>query len=384
MNINYHYYTVKTLAVHAGFSPRDAQYIAYYSQYIDDFIMHSPFILDREPPAFFIENGLAKKLRAHKPRWAFSPCATGINAVRTLSSGYRLTALMPFHFIMTQPYNSLHKNAERSLYRCVTANRGGNLLVNRLVEQASRSHLMNLGMILHTLADSYAHEGFSGFQGWENASYVNEGMTNTESAFYRALPSIGHANAGSVPDDCGLFIDIFAKKTEKGSFESFIRRDNTAYFADCSRRILDILCAVNKKDPFGDREWYALQTKLAEAQSGEREHNIQNAWENTFPHISYSYKKDEFINIRLDIQRHDEGLLQKLKIKADDLHNSYSEEGDRGRLSSITLAQSADDEFFRFNEAAYCHVRAVTGEYSTRGHRTQLEAYCDMAEGVVI
>jgi hypothetical protein len=198
-------------------------------------------------------------------------------------------------------------------------------------------------------------------------------MTPTESTFYRALPSIGHANAGSVPDECGIRIDLYAKRSEKGEFESLIKRDNTVYFADCSRRILDMLCAANKKPPFTDRQWNALQTKLAEAQNS-------NTWGQTFPDIHYDYKKDEFLNIKMEILRNDAGILNRLKIKATDLPDIYSEESDRGRLSAIALARQVNDDFYHYNEAAYRHVFAATGEYTTRSHRTQLSAYCNMAE----
>jgi hypothetical protein len=374
MNINYHYHTVKVLAVQAGFGADDAQYIAYFSQHVDDFIMHSPFILDSEPPEFFIRNKLAQPLTTGK-RWAFAPCATGINEIRTLSSGYRLTALMPFHFIMPQPYQHLHKNAERSLYRCVTANRGGDLLINRLFDDLRKGDLLALGMLLHTFADTYAHEGFSGFQGWENAAYAHEGMRHSEAVFFRALPSIGHANVGTAPDECDLSIDLYAKRTEKGNFESFIKRDNMIYFADCSRRILDILCKINKKPPFDNRQWNALQARLAEAQRGDN-------WGQSFPGIQFAYKKDEFVKIGLEILRHDTNILNYLKIKADDLYDVYGEKSDRGRLSAILTARDVNNDFYRFNEAAYRHVYRTTGDYCTPSHRTQLASYCKMAEAI--
>lgn len=337
--------------------------------------MYSPFILETQPPDFFTENSFACKLRNNKG-WAFSPCTTGINMMRTFSSGYRLMTLMPFHFIMPKPYNLLHKNAERSLYRCVTANRGKDLLINRLMDKAliGKPCFMSLGMLLHTFADTYAHEGFSGFAGWENASYVHEGMKPSEAAFYRVLPSIGHANVGSIPDLCGLTIDLYAKRNEKSAFESFIKRDNTCYFADCSRRILDILCAVNNKPPFGNQQWDVLQTRLAQAQNS-------GDWSNLFPSITYEYQKDEFVKIELEVHEHDAGVLGKLKIKAEDLRDVYSEESDRARVAALTRAFHVNDDFFKFNETAYRHVLSVTGDYCTLSHRTQLAEYCRMAEG---
>lgn len=53
MNISYHYYTVKTLAVKAGFDDGDAQVIAYYSQMVDDFVLSHRVIMKETPPSFF-------------------------------------------------------------------------------------------------------------------------------------------------------------------------------------------------------------------------------------------------------------------------------------------------------------------------------------------
>ncbi len=42
MNIDFHYYTVKTIAFYAGFSLEEAQDIAFYSQYVDDYNAYTP------------------------------------------------------------------------------------------------------------------------------------------------------------------------------------------------------------------------------------------------------------------------------------------------------------------------------------------------------
>jgi len=378
MKRDFHYNTIKVLAVYAGFSAQDAQYLAYYSQQVDDFIMHAPFIIDTAPPSFFIENRLARKLRIRRNRWVILPCTTGINMLRTLSTGYRLHTLMPFHFIMPRPFYELHNNAERSLLRCVSANHGAHLLINRQIEAALQQpqtpdFLIRLGMRLHTFADSYAHEGFSGFQGWENAMHVHTGLRPSEAMFFRTLPSIGHANVGSIPDDCTAKIEIHAKRTEKGAFEPFIVRDNAIFFADCARRICDILCQVNQKSPLADGEWGQLHDQLLTAQT-------HGTWDETFPHVTFAYEKNEFIQVRLETLRHDAGLLAYLALKPDELHDAYCENADRGRFAAITLAHHVNDDFFWYNEAAYRHVHAATGDFTAHSHRTHLEQYCALAE----
>ena len=378
MNRDFHYNTVKVLAVHAGFSVGDAQCVAYYSQQVDDFIMHAPFIIDSAPPSFFIENRLARKLRIRRNRWVILPCTTGINMMRTLSAGYRLHTLMPFHFIMPRPYYELHKNAERSLFRCVSANHDAQLLINRRLETIlqhpkSEDTLIALGLTLHTFADTYAHEGFSGFQGWENSAYVHTGLRPTEAMFFHTLPSIGHANAGSVPDHYTAKIEIHTKRTEKSPFEPLIQRDNAVFFADCARRICDILCRYNEKSPLTDSEWGLLNEKILAAHTG-------GNWEETFPQITFDYDKSEFIRIRLETLRHDAGLLAHLELHPDELHDAYCENADRARFAALTLAHHVNDNFFRYNEAAFKHVFAATGEFTAHSHRTYLEQYSALAE----
>ena len=61
MDINYHYFVVKTLACHAGFQEKDAQTIAYYSQQVDNFNLCEPVCVEQKPPQFFFDHHYAKK-----------------------------------------------------------------------------------------------------------------------------------------------------------------------------------------------------------------------------------------------------------------------------------------------------------------------------------
>lgn len=397
MNINYHYYVVKTLAVHAGFSDGYAQYIAYFSQQIDDYILNSPFVVDAEPPPFFLENGLAVKLNAK--RWAFLPCTTGINMVRTLSNSYMMHTLMPFHFIMPKAYPEVGKDARRDLYRCIPASRKKDLLINRLMETmlenpdaGGKPYLMALGMLLHTFADTFAHAGFSGFHGWENASYVHsvkrgtplkEAMKKAEINLFRALPSIGHGNVSTAPDNTDAVISLYAKRTEKGGFVPLIVRENGTFFTGCSRMILDTLCKVNGRPLFTAGEWGLLQNKLSQALRFREQRNrksLLNRWQKAFPEITYGYKKDEHIKMRMEVRHRDPAILRQFKVREESLVDTYSEEADQVRLSAVVLARQISDDFFAYNEAAYRHVHHCTGAYASRSNLTNLAQYTHMAK----
>ncbi|MCL2293881.1 MAG: hypothetical protein FWC36_03340 [Spirochaetes bacterium] len=417
MNINYHYYTIKTLACHAGFDDKTAQFIAYFSQQIDDYIMGSPFITGTKPPDFFIKNRLALEL--NKDKWVFLPCPTGINVIKSISHNNQLYTLMPFHFIMSKPKDELYNTvSNRSSLRCVAANECDSLLINNLMKQTVREtdvndkfSLMALGMLLHTYADTYAHCGFSGFHGWENESFVSkmehkiprtenpniftrawrtakekilgkqdphDAMSPGEISFFRNLPSIGHGNVGSAPDYCECSIVLYAKKDEDSKMEPFIERDNSEFFAGCSRRIINMLCEVNKKPLLKDDEWKVLQEKLSDAQNVRRQLKKtanKQKWAQVFPDITYNYSKKEYVSIKLKTLKSDKEVMDKLEIGESDLEDIYSEQGEQARAASFMFAANVSDLYYKYNELAYEHVRKVTGKYASAGNYDKLSNY---------
>lgn len=176
MDNNYHYFVVKTLACHAGFGEKDAQTIAYYSQQVDNYNLCEPVCVDQEPPQFFFDHRYAKK--AAKDLWFLIPHPTGINMASSLGKEYRHTSLAPFHFIPAQPFKALEEKEgfTRKDYRCVPACKESAVLIKEIVAEAVKEvrknkckrSLIQLGMALHTYADTYAHCGYSGLEGWEN------------------------------------------------------------------------------------------------------------------------------------------------------------------------------------------------------------------------
>jgi hypothetical protein len=415
MNINYHYYTIKTLARHAGFNEEAAQIVAHFSQRVDDFVLSSPIIVSGKPSDFFVENKLALELSSNN--WLFLPCPTAASVVRGVSHNYQLRTLMPFHFIMDVPWSKCPVNADRSFLRCTAAKKGKDLLINRLVKGIvdktkldDEASLMALGVILHTFADTYAHDGFSGFHGWENESYIakmthrcrdtggsiperfmrfirtrywgitdrHEGLSPFEISSFRRLPSIGHANVFSAPDYCDCEVEFFGKKDEEGSLVSVIKRDNTTHFAECSRQIVDMFCKISGKTLYDDEEWGKLQNKLSDAQNVRRQSDKKTnkkKWGNTFREdgIRYGYSKNEFLSAELKILHTDKRFINRLPIGKNALRNINSEEGDEARFGCIMFAESVSPLFFDYNELAYKHVFSTTGRYASLGRLDLLE-----------
>jgi hypothetical protein len=316
MDINFHYFAVKTLACHAGFEEAEAQTIAWYSQQVDNFTMHLPLYVTNEPPAYFMQNHYARKLNSSL--WLVLPHPTGIDMTQTLGDYYRHTTLAPFHFIPGQPFAELRKktDATRADYRCVPGNSDEAQLIHQIVEQAvdaakkdrSEESLMQLGMALHTYADTYAHCGFSGLEGWENKAVIEkvfnqhtqkEEIPKEERLFFRELPHIGHGNAGTAPDICAAQIDLAMQNAEDDKALSLhINRDNRIWFLQCAREILDILCDVLGVARWNEDAWQPLSEKIAAAMQvpGAEETKkdfLISQWSSYFPNISYHYEKNE-------------------------------------------------------------------------------------------
>jgi len=315
MNINFHYFAVKTLAHYAGFEEDDAQTIAYYSQQVDDFVMHKPVLVNEKPPEYFTTNKLAKEIKDGD--WLVLPHPTGIDMVRSLEKNYRHTTLSPFHFIPGRTFAQIETEDgfSRAEYRCRTADSDKSCLINRIVEEAEEAvrekkdekSLMLLGMAIHTYADTYAHCGFSGLEGWENTAQIKkvynestgkEEIPRAERLVFNVLPHIGHANAGTAPDISACEIEVKTMKEEKDkNYSGSISRNNKNQFLQCAREILDIFSRCIGSGLWNNQEWEALSSKMAEAmlvpgnEEGQKSALIKR-WSSVFPEISYSYEKN--------------------------------------------------------------------------------------------
>ena len=316
MNIDFHYFVIKTLAYAAGFSEEDAQTIAYYSQQVDDFTKSSPMQVRQEPPVYFIEKGYARKLE--NDLWEVQPHPTGIDVLQALEKHYRHTTLVPFHFVPARPLAELEAESDftRADYRCVRADDESAMLINLITDEAVeavRRHkceqsLMQLGMALHSYADTYAHCGYSGLEGWENSALIKEAynqMTEEEEVpageriAYWMLPHIGHGNSGHVPDVCTYQIDVAMRKDEEdNALTQHIVRDNLQEFLNCAKAIWDILCRAART--WGPRKikWYGLKERISTAMQvltsdEDDEEKLITHWSLVFPEITYAYDKDQ-------------------------------------------------------------------------------------------
>jgi hypothetical protein len=401
VNINYHYFTVKTLARFAGIEEAEAQYIAHFSQQVDDFIMSTPVAVKGNVPDFFKQNGLAKNITGNI--WMFLPCPTGFELLSEVSHDYQRHAMVPFHFIPVEPLNTLENRSgfDRSLYRCLTAEDKKASLVNKLMETTvakadlkNAKSIMELGMMLHTYADTYAHNSFSGFHGWENQSKIQQAekakkpaLNELEIIAYTALPSIGHANAGHTPDVCDYMIALNLKKNEQSGLYPVITRDNSVFFTSCSANILGMLCKINKTEIPDD--YKAKLRQITEAQVIKNELNAKETernWKKMFPNIKYHYNKEDYFELQCKLELAYEKSIKSWGITQKNLRDVYSPEGnrDRGKGASVLSLEKVSSDFFDYNELAYRRVYAVTGEYASTGRTEQLKDMAILLENLKI
>ncbi len=182
MNEEFHYYAVAVLARAAGFRHEEAVTIAYASQYVDDATESEPI-------------GVGETL--------FEPVRTAYLGLRATSWSVQKRIYIPFHFVPPEPILGGPANF---------VTRANSPLARELVKAAAREKgragwLCRLGVALHTYADSWAHEGFSGRLHPENDI---EDIHQKREGRWRALtwanlawdflPDLGHAEAGNLPD----------------------------------------------------------------------------------------------------------------------------------------------------------------------------------------
>ncbi|MBN2239872.1 MAG: hypothetical protein JW712_08855 [Dehalococcoidales bacterium] len=312
MDINFHYFAVKVLAVKAGFgNTDDAQTLATYSQMVDDFNWFEPFSVWNVPDfAQYLATHIAGNL------YYFYPATTGFgffDYARLLLPEYQKNILVPFHFITQVPLPD--PQTDRKKYRVVPVVNGGQTLLNDLLDKACnqykespvRQNLIRIGTLLHIFADTYAHQRFSGLHGWENNAYLEDAVDNCTKEnitssywpnFYYYMPSIGHPNVSTAPDDSNVSFGIMQKydEDEQYPYKAHYSRSNTEVFTTASRQLIDYLRMCLNKGPIDDNTWNDLAVKLQKGflTSEKNVSKLIKHWSDIFPDISFSYTKDIF------------------------------------------------------------------------------------------
>lgn len=336
MDITFHYFAVKTLARKAGFNENEAQIIAVYSQYIDEFDWIT--YLDCKNIPGYIKNDPDYDLYLPSLttlNFNFNPAMTGfigiVDMAFLLLERTQKFTVSPFHFIPP----SLSQIAKD--VRTVPAVVGdGSIISDQVVyarnlllagEESRRISLMRLGMALHTFADTYAHQLFSGYNSWVNdvkVMSVTDNITNADltaevnsvvervaelaeecqknAEVNAVLPCIGHMWAGHTPDLTNVSFEMVykAESGERGYSKSYTR-SNTETFVTAGKHILNYLLSCLRKDPVNENDWQEFSERLASAflykfPEKDTESKLAVHWKSVFPEYDYSYSKSSVEN----------------------------------------------------------------------------------------
>ena len=317
MDITFHYYTIKAAAIIAGFPEEDAQTIASYSQFVDDYSNYTPMYF-KDIPTF--AQHLAKP--QNDGGWTFHPVTTGfeniIETTRLLTPENQKNILIPFHFIPTKPLNTtvtdrrewrvkpaqLLCDSEPSLIR--------DLLLEareKILTKPHPSDLIRIGILLHIYADTYAHQRFSGFHNWENNSYLthvqdnqnNKDITRTYRPYlYYMSPSVGHANIGHAVDETNISFTIKQKtKQNKRRYSEIYRRNNTLEFLNATHDIISYLLACRNRFPLNTEEENKISKKFTPCflTNYNTPNKLNDYWKTIFPHINFQYNKQDMYKV---------------------------------------------------------------------------------------
>jgi hypothetical protein len=223
MNIEFHYYIMYMLCKDAGLDEQDCITISYSSQYVDNNLV-AHVVKD---------DGLVyETIATQNYGW--------------WGDWFPKHVYIPFHFFpgdTTYP-GCKRKDKKTNPYNCTP----GSAPVTRLLQRAMASkNLYRIGIALHTYADSWAHQNFSGMnEEWNSLSVDGTGAE-------ALIPKVGHAEAISQPDIItGKWID----PRIDGEYRYI---DNEQRFLKAAQHIYTHLCALSGKSADG---WEWLRARL--------------------------------------------------------------------------------------------------------------------------
>ncbi len=314
MQKDFHYFVIRILSEKAGFSPEEAQTIAYASQYVDDATEHKPIKL---PLNFTIEY----------PRidgYYFDPVCTahkGLQFLQDFKKNAQMQIYMCFHFLPEEPYFNQVKYSyltkANSTFAKLLLTRAKNYFLEKPDERTF--NLINLGIALHTYADTWSHHNFSGTHShrdnnieririWENRRW--QILSRAGRFRNKLMPEIGHAEAYHYPD-LPFITWRFQRIKDKETFT----RNNLDMFIDAAEKIFDFLCQFNDKH----KKWTDFADKLIYCLSN-ADYSLSrrsNFYKVNFPEIGFHYSPVQWKNEVLN--KTSKTLAMPLKRNSEDI-----------------------------------------------------------------
>ncbi|NLH50493.1 MAG: hypothetical protein GX444_18100 [Myxococcales bacterium] len=325
MDIAFHYCCVKVLAVKAGFLPEEAQIIAYASQYTDDATEWQPLRVNGLPaiPGLRVdaEGRFDPICTAHySPKEAILP-----------NMEMQKKVYVPFHFL--PPFSKSQPTAQGFFDYLVAPD---SPLARELVVAAREKNdgprelqLIRLGVALHTFADTWAHQGFSG----RNCQPDNDidcievfrpgGEWDTVFSLTNNMVPMGHLQAQTYPDRSQT-----TWKFTRQSDAAQVVRKNSDIFLAAAGRVYEELQKTPRAGEAAD--WESFKNRIAAVFSipptagakvigaldvildkiglanlveKAREKCLQK-WAEAFPEVSFAYDAKEWRRLGLNGRHH--------------------------------------------------------------------------------
>jgi hypothetical protein len=335
MDLAFHYFAVKTLARKAGFSEADAQQIAIFSQYIDDYNAYYRRYYSNIPQ--IVKDSAKYDLyRGDYIVGNYSPMTTGFwsgddLALEALHS-YQRDTIAPFHFPPIDADTRAAGNNRTSPAEYGDGSYASNHLADAIgryraaANETDRSRgLMYIGMALHTFADTYAHQLFSGLSEWANnmdiISVRNNITGEDETQLYKdrqikfiywlkklvpsITPMIGHMHIAHVPDYTHISFSMsYPIDPQSHTADGVYTRSNTNEFVKASQKIYRILENVKGTAPISDADWNTFADRLTTAFKFDISPNVEDViseaktiqdlignWHGVFSEYQYAYDR---------------------------------------------------------------------------------------------
>lgn len=381
MNINFHYYLVKAMAIEAGLSEDEAQIVALTSQMVDDVTPNFfkgekvptqkgkmlKIYVENQPPKYFRENAMVGE--AGHYYYEFLPSITSFGLSDARKEFYQLESVMPFHFFVE---NYTENPADRSILRTKPALRGSYLynaidaIVDSMVQDQEAGDdskrlgdLVQFGMLLHVFADTFAHDGFSGSLGWENeAKIINifdaglqeRGREGIEHFSDRlgSLTACGHGQLAHLPDVCSATFWYRYKAQENDDFSKEKCRCNRIVFEQCAKYIFEWFMKLSRAQDQTAARWNQIREPLMETAcliTSEMD-DVTHAEE-----LAAVWAANYF---------HDQDKMSWLEYSTQILFGQAV----AGNVNGVPIYRFENEIiFYLFNQATYELRRIVTGKY---------------------
>ncbi|MBW2351999.1 MAG: hypothetical protein JRF51_02100 [Deltaproteobacteria bacterium] len=178
MEKDFHYYLIYAVSKITGHEK--AHTIALSSQFVDD-NNEGQFSIDERPAPF------PEKIRSNGGH--YYPIMTQSLSTRSLDPYVQKYVYVPFHFIPGD--NSVVIDGKRNPFSTTPGSPNARVLLKKAL---ASDNPYRIGIALHSYADTWSHQNFTGLHEDWNSIYPWYNL------FKSIVPNIGHAEAGHSPD----------------------------------------------------------------------------------------------------------------------------------------------------------------------------------------